>query len=747
MLKKSQVYRRMAVSYILVAAVFAIVILVGFYFSYNVINKQALFYNEKLLETVKSVCDREVDAYYNTLRLMNYEEELRDYVSRGEYQSSEARMETKQVQNSLAVITDSMGEYGVYCKNLFIYLKEEDKVISADGRIDLETYVDIYFDMEENTDLRQVLQDEDQKTLIFGRRKNEGKYYALLFNYLVDSKMKRGAAVTGMWLDLAALSKKIDSVAWNKDVNWAMTDHNGRILICSQWLQENMPVSELNLLKDTMEYNGKKYMLRSADSDFFNWKFVLLTNSENMSDAITKMEWIYFVCALVMFVIAYAIVKGLLVLHYNPIRELVMTIADNGTENIQNEYNFIKKRVKGLQDMHKDVQYNLTKSNNTVKNYLLEEILTSSTIEKKELAICESVYNKFSEGENLVIICSIIEDKNIGKDEKQLNRYIVSNIYQEGFGTVFPIEVLEMESRVILILNLCGQDSDYMNTMETIDIELKEFLKEHYRFGVCTYIGNVHSGVKGIRKSYLEACETEEFADAIENCCICHKDIEELPLRSYEYSFGMEKRLYNAVKSGNRNLAKSYVEIVLKNNFKTETAINKELQTCLLYDVYGTLLKVAEEIGIKNGKMLSAGQVFADGNMQEIQAFFDDGIQALCAEVSSREEDSQWKKLCQNVLEYIHENYMDPNLDLARTAIHFKLTPSYLSAIYKKETGGNIPDTIREMRIEHSKVLLKEGYKIREVAEKLGFRDSSSFVRFFKNYTGMTPGQLKKDEL
>jgi two-component system response regulator YesN len=46
-------------------------------------------------------------------------------------------------------------------------------------------------------------------------------------------------------------------------------------------------------------------------------------------------------------------------------------------------------------------------------------------------------------------------------------------------------------------------------------------------------------------------------------------------------------------------------------------------------------------------------------------------------------------------------------------------------------------------RIACAEELLKNGASVVEAAEQSGFRDSGGFIRTFKRYRGITPGQLK----
>ena len=106
-------------------------------------------------------------------------------------------------------------------------------------------------------------------------------------------------------------------------------------------------------------------------------------------------------------------------------------------------------------------------------------------------------------------------------------------------------------------------------------------------------------------------------------------------------------------------------------------------------------------------------------------------------------ESSQNRQLCQDVLEYIRSNYSDPDLNISQTGLHFHMTPAYLSSIFRKETGESLLKVITMTRVREAEKLLKEGASVVEAGEKVGFRDSSTFIRTFKKYTGVTPGQVK----
>ncbi|HJA32498.1 MAG TPA: helix-turn-helix transcriptional regulator [Candidatus Eisenbergiella pullicola] len=68
------------------------------------------------------------------------------------------------------------------------------------------------------------------------------------------------------------------------------------------------------------------------------------------------------------------------------------------------------------------------------------------------------------------------------------------------------------------------------------------------------------------------------------------------------------------------------------------------------------------------------------------------------------------------------------------------LTPVYLSARFKEETGIGFSDYLNQYRIEVSKKLLAEtDEKIATIARMTGYSNSRYYSRVFKNSEGIRP--------
>lgn len=95
---------------------------------------------------------------------------------------------------------------------------------------------------------------------------------------------------------------------------------------------------------------------------------------------------------------------------------------------------------------------------------------------------------------------------------------------------------------------------------------------------------------------------------------------------------------------------------------------------------------------------------------------------------------------CEN---YISDHY-DNCTSVADIARAIGTNSSYLSRIFKEATGRTIIQTLNRRKIEKAKEFLTGGdMKIYEVADALGFENTTYFSHFFKKHTGVSPKDYK----
>lgn len=93
---------------------------------------------------------------------------------------------------------------------------------------------------------------------------------------------------------------------------------------------------------------------------------------------------------------------------------------------------------------------------------------------------------------------------------------------------------------------------------------------------------------------------------------------------------------------------------------------------------------------------------------------------------------------------YIDQHYCEYDLSVSSLADHFNLSVSNLSHQFKTATGVNLSTYINSLRIEQAKTLLcTTSMTVSEISTTIGYTQPSSFIRRFKQFTDLTPGEFR----
>lgn len=127
---------------------------------------------------------------------------------------------------------------------------------------------------------------------------------------------------------------------------------------------------------------------------------------------------------------------------------------------------------------------------------------------------------------------------------------------------------------------------------------------------------------------------------------------------------------------------------------------------------------------------------------------YEELISSLITATSSHIELALTKK---NVLIYEAEKYIEENFDqyitVSEVARNVGVSLSYLSRIYKEQTGKNLIQSINEKKLEKAQEYLQQtDLKIYEIADALGFENATYFSYFFKKHTGVSPKEYSDQQ-
>ena len=215
----------------------------------------------------------------------------------------------------------------------------------------------------------------------------------------------------------------------------------------------------------------------------------------------------------------------------------------------------------------------------------------------------------------------------------------------------------------------------------------------------------------------------------------------------YTYPIVMEGKLRNAIKNRDKEGSQTILNQMLAyiftyNNNKLE-AIKPRITELIVI-----ISRAAVDAGANGKDILLINENF-NANIEEFKDLEDlsvwvSNIMQRFISLTFEFDKAKHADIIYRVIDYIKNNYRE-RISLDELAKKTFLSKTYLSSLFKKETGYSISEYINDIRVDKSQSLLKDSdLSITDIAEMCGFEDQSYYTKVFKKVTGITPKKYRE---
>ncbi|MGP4042503.1 response regulator transcription factor [Gracilibacillus sp. D59] len=203
-----------------------------------------------------------------------------------------------------------------------------------------------------------------------------------------------------------------------------------------------------------------------------------------------------------------------------------------------------------------------------------------------------------------------------------------------------------------------------------------------------------------------------------------------------------KEKLFYAVEIGDENTFKQLIiEVIVKvaQSSDTETEIKQKITTILTYinnKLASHYPQVQDKITIKLSDIVRIQQ---SHHVKQLIKITFEHFKELSSVIDVDESDLIVKRM----IDFINKNYnRNIKLDTMAELLHYHKV--YLGKVFKETTGEYFKTYLDKVRMENSKRLLMEGFKVYEVAKMVGYTTSDYFHSKFKKYEGTSPSVYRK---
>lgn len=320
---------------------------------------------------------------------------------------------------------------------------------------------------------------------------------------------------------------------------------------------------------------------------------------------------------------------------------------------------------------------------------------------------------------------------------------MIENLIDEGNALY---SFTDYEGHIIVLIHYG------LNPVETIEKEdfqpLIALLKDRLNLQVTIGIGTIHSGLDGLRRSFLEAGSAlnQRFYAQLGPRVIPYETISKEEKAIGFYSQEVNEAIITALSQG---LKAETMDLIAKVFQKTdEECYCDELKHMVYMGLTSLLLSYLVKTGHNLETIFPYGfkgsSVLLSGASDESQrAFIRDAYLSVLAFIQQRQDSRAYKIACEAAVA-IKENYADPSFNMRELSMSLMVNQTYLRSMFKSEMGMTISDFVTKCRMEAAKSLLAKGmYKHAHIAEAVGYSDQGYFSKCFKRYYGVSPSDFK----
>jgi two-component system response regulator YesN len=257
-------------------------------------------------------------------------------------------------------------------------------------------------------------------------------------------------------------------------------------------------------------------------------------------------------------------------------------------------------------------------------------------------------------------------------------------------------------------------------------------------------ISGMIGGSEDMNKLYVQAVR------ALQNRIVLGHDLaipyREEPGREPELTLqpNLEKALEIALETGDADKAHEMLDALWEGGMaQAETA--QEMHEHILYFT-SLFVRMIQKQGWPVREVAGEDYVYFHNQREltvkeQILLWLQRMIRAYLA-YSSQRRKSTSHDMIKTILKLV-ENEIDQEMTLQAVADRMFVNSSYLSRLFKQETGKAFSTYVLERKMERAKTILQEGARVYDAAAGVGYRDVSYFTRVFRKYWGVTPGEIR----
>ena len=494
-------------------------------------------------------------------------------------------------------------------------------------------------------------------------------------------------------------------------------------------------------------YHRKSYILAARISDYNGWKYIFVVPNSVMQKMMNQVFLMLAVVVIGMLITGAYIIFASSKRLYKPISDITMllkTEPEEGADYLQESE--VQERIRLIMNQNTQIQKRLTEQEDNRRQLFLRRLYQGEELPVNEELLKAQGISLPSVQECTYYLMAVKYKEHFQSEEDQkLYLFALTNVLEELIDAKdrFPLVMIGKIVYITCYLDTESAESAdlRLQTMATMVIQaVQKYLKATINIGISSPFRELNA----IPGAVEEAGKALRDAMRSSGTCNFFHFVQENRESSSENQLRQGRiRVMQAVDTGDREKCRNELDSYLYLLQETKYHVFK-LELCKLISeilAYYSEYALTPDYG-KIGDIIDFDITKKVSSIETLRSYlWDYALEELFQKACDQAEQQD---VIFQIAEYINKN-IEQDINLEDCARYFNYNPNYLSRLFKKNFGKTYTDYVTEKKMERCKdLLIKTDISVNELSERFGYSSPQNFIRVFKKYTLMTPGQFRK---
>ncbi|WP_342504809.1 helix-turn-helix domain-containing protein [Sporosarcina sp. FSL K6-2383] len=609
-----------------------------------------------------------------------------------------------------------------------------------------------------------IIEKEDQVLYDSSEGNSCNHYISLVKKLPLNSNKKTGIAIAYVpvcdFTDMLTSHLESESLMV-LDENYTVIAHSDSKEIGTNFSSQSF-ISELNELQNNkgqydIALNGSDYKVTYRKSAYNNWTYISMIKISELNKQSNSIGWFTLLISTV--ILLGAILLSLIASHrlYAPINRITSTLSNSLSSISQSgkkidEFSMIESQIQHVLEQNDELESRLHGQIVQLKQFFMARLLQGN-ISNEELpnklqsfGYTQS-WKRFSV---LTLQIDSVEDTEYNIDNEEILLFTVNTMIEKLIPSnkrMTPIVI--NKTQVTLFLDDEIEDRHYAESLTTMIKDIKLEVLNDLGISISVGISQTYEALTDAHEAFKESREALRHVLKFgPGSIIFYENLQSDSSFFTFYPKHIENELFNAIKMGDKLEVDQNLDKLLESLFNEE--LSNTQHEIAIVRLLTNLIKLTETLGVNvlkyDGHKSLFNQLYEFRTLPEVVNWFKNLIIYPMMDESEERTQSQYKNISDEIIHIVQQEF-DSDLTLNYIADKLHYNANYLSSIFRKETNTSFSDYLALYRINVAKKWLEEtNSTVKEIAERLNYKNSQNFIRSFKKVEGITPGKYREDK-